>query len=144
METILKGETNVNFMEWLKRSIVCESEEPRDLEILSKALVKDECSKICALSKFKFILTYHTVEQMEESLKNPEKLVQWFHNVKKWDIYEVCETRRVWIEVFGVPPHGWTLQNFKNIASAWGKMVCLETPIQDTISFESMKILIDT
>jgi len=131
-------------MEWLTRSVVCESEEPRDLKILSNALVKDECSKICALSKFKFILTYHTVEQMEESLKNHEKLDNWFHNVKKWDIYEVCETRRACIEVFGVPSHGWTLHNFENIASMWGKIVCLETPIEDTIPFESTKILIDS
>ena len=63
--------------------------------------------------------------------------------MKKWDVYEVCDTRRVWIEVFGVLPHGWTLQNSENIASMWAKMVCLETPIEDIISFESMKILID-
>ena len=36
------------------------------------------------------------------------------------------------------------MQNFEIIAFLWGKLVCLETSIKDTLSFESMKILIDT
>ena len=36
------------------------------------------------------------------------------------------------------------MQNFESIASLWGKLVCLETPIEDTVSFESLKLLIDT
>ena len=94
LTTTVKGDTNAEFMGWLTRSVICESEEPRALEVLSKALVKDECSKIYALSKFKFILTYHTVEQMEESFKNREKLDKGFQEVKKWDVYEVCDARR--------------------------------------------------
>ena len=125
----MKGEVNVSFMEWLSRSIICVSNEPRDLEMLSKLLVKDDFSKLYALSKFKFILTFGTIVQMEASLKNHEELDKCFHDVKRWDIYEVCDTRRVWIEVFGVPPHGWTQQNFESIASIWGKLVCLESSI---------------
>jgi len=75
---------------------------------------------------------------------NKGLLDNWFHEVKNWDIYEVCESRRLWIEVFGVPPHGWSLKNFERIASFWGKMICLETPIEDTICFGSMKILIES
>ena len=33
---------------------------------------------------------------------------------------------------------------FESIASIWGKMVCLETPIEEIISFESMKILVES
>ena len=140
----LKGEVNVTFLEWLSRSLICVSDVPRDLEMLSKQLVKDDHPKVYALTKFKFILTFGTIDQMEASLANHVMLDKWFCEVKKWDIYEVCDTRRVWIEVFGVPPHGWNQQNFENIASIWGKVVCLETPIEDTISFESMRILIDS
>ena len=114
-----------------------------DLEDLNRDLVKDGCAKIRALSKYKFVLTFQTSEQKEEALKSPGNLSNWFHEVKNWDIYEACVTRRFWIEVFGVPPHGWALQNFERIASRWGKLLCLETPIEDTISFESMKILIE-
>ena len=56
----LKGETNDKFMEWLTKSVVCVSNEPWDLEVLSQALVKDGCEKVRALTKNKFILTYHT------------------------------------------------------------------------------------
>ena len=77
-------------------------------------------------------------------MKNKGLLDNWFHEVKNWDIYEVCESRRLWIEVFGVPPHGWSLKNFERIVSFWEKMICLETPIEDTICFGSMKILIES
>jgi len=138
----VKGEANAEFMGWLARSIVCESDEARDLEVLSKALVKGGCSRIYALSKYKYIITYNDVEQMDEALTNHGKLDEWFKEVKKWDIYEVSDSRHTRIEVFDVPPHGWSLKTFENITSLWGKMVCLETPIEDTISFELMKILI--
>jgi len=64
--------------------------------------------------------------------------------VKNWDIYEACDSRRLWIEVFGVPPHGWSLRNFERMASLWGKLICLETSIDDTVCFDSMKILIES
>jgi len=80
---------------------------------------------------------------MDEALMNHGMLDEWFKEVKKWDVYEVSDSRRTWIEVFGVPPHGWTMKTFEDIASLWEKLVCLETPIEDTISFESMKILIN-
>ena len=140
----VKGELNEAFLDWLNNSLICVSNEVWDLEDLTRTLVKDGCSKIRALSKFKFVLTYQTSEQKEDALKNHAKLDHWFHEVKNWDIYEVCESRRFWIEVFGVPPHGWSLRNFESIAAIWGKMICLETPIEDTISFESMKILVES
>jgi len=139
----LKGEASEEFMERLARCLVCESDEPRDLELLSKIFIKGGCSKIYALSKHKFIITYNDVEQMDEALMNHGMLDEWFKEVKKCDVYGVSDSRRTWIEVFGVPSHGWTMKTFENIASLWGKLVCLETPIEDTISFESMKMLID-
>ena len=65
-------------MEWLKRSVVGEIDALSDLEVLSAALVKDGCSKIYALSKFKFILTFPSVVKMEEALENHgvEQVVQ--------------------------------------------------------------------
>jgi len=65
-----------------------------------------QCIKICALSSFKFIFTFSTLAELEDVLSNHEELDQWFVNVKKWDKYECCETRRVRLEIFGVPPHG--------------------------------------
>ena len=130
-------------MEWLKRSAVGEIDAPSDLEVLLAALVKDGVSKIYALSIFKFILTFPSIVKMEEALVNRELLSKWFKQVKRWDVYECCGTRKARIEVFGVPQHGWMTQNFESRAFLWSKLVCLETPIEDTVSFESMKFLID-
>ena len=102
-ERIMKGELNVEFKEWLNKSLVCTSEEPRDLGALATALISDfgQCTQICPLSKFK---TFPSIEQMEEVLGNHDELGHWFINAKRWD---ECETRRVSIEIFRVPPHGW-------------------------------------
>ena len=115
---ILQGEVNTDFVEWLKRSLVCTSEEPRDLGALASVLISGfgECTKICSLSSFKFILTFPSVAKMEEVLDKHEELDLWFVNIKKWDQNDYCETRRVWLEIFGVPRHGWKWENFKKIA----------------------------
>ena len=64
--------------------------------------------------------------------------------MKRWDKYEYCETRRVWLEIIGMPPHGWKWENLKKIANIWGKLICLAKPIIRTKSFESMKLFIIT
>ena len=55
-----------------------------------------------------------------------------------------CETRRVWLDVIGVPPHGWMWENFKQIAELWGSMICLGKSSSNTDSFEVMRILVAT
>ena len=138
----LSGETNESFVDWLNRSIISTSSVSWDLDDLSQALAKVGCEKVRAFSKCKFILTFQTGVQRDEVFQNQGLLVKWFHEVKNWDIYEACDSRRLWIEVFGVPPHGWSLKNFEIIASIWGELICLETTIDDTICFSSMRILI--
>lgn len=133
-------------MDWLNRILVCTSEEPRDLGALASALISrfGECTKIFSLSSFKFILTFPTQDRMEEVLSNNEELDLWFVSVKKWDDYDYWETRRVCIEIFGVPPHGWTWDNFKKVADICGRIVCLGKSIARIHSFDSMKVLIET
>ena len=89
----VEGESNDDFLEWLNRSVICVSDVLWDLEDLNRDLVKDGYSKIRALSKYKFVLTFQTSEQKEEALKSPGNLSNWFHEVKNWDIYEACVTR---------------------------------------------------
>jgi len=81
---------------------------------------------------------------MEEALNNHQELDTWFSEVKRWDKYDYCETRKVWLEIIGVPPHGWKWENFKKIAYLWGRLICLGKSIARTDNFESMKILIAT
>jgi len=81
---------------------------------------------------------------MQEALRNHEELDLWFKDITKWSKYEACESRKVWVEVFGVPPRGWCWENFKRISEVWGRLISLGKPISRMDSFESMKMLIVT
>ncbi|KAJ8434651.1 hypothetical protein Cgig2_034085 [Carnegiea gigantea] len=85
-----------------------------------------------------------SLDRMEEVLSNHEELDLWFISVKKWEKFDYCETRRVWIEIFRVPPHRWTWDNFKKVTDIWGRIVCLGKSIARIDFFDSMKVLIDT
>jgi len=56
----MKGRVNEEFLPWLSRSLVCTTQEPRDVATLASAIVSGygQCTKICALSGFQFILTF--------------------------------------------------------------------------------------
>ena len=142
----MKGKVNEDFIPWLSRSLVCSSREYRDLATLANAIINNygQCSRISALSGFKFILTYQSVEARDAALENHEELDLWFYEVKKWDRYEACSSRKVWLEIIGVPPHGWEWENFKKIADTWGYFICLGKPLIRTDAFDSMKVLIET
>ena len=142
----LVGEVNEDNEEWLSRSLVCTVVEPRDLATLSSAIMYgyDPCIKLSALSSFKFLLTFPTEERMEEALEHQTELHQWFIDVKKWGVEECCDSRKVWLDIVGVPPHGWKWENFKKIAELWGLFVSLGKPASANDSFEVMRVLIAT
>jgi len=81
---------------------------------------------------------------MEKALWNHEELDNWFSDIKPWDRYDCCTTRKVWLEVVGVPPHGWQWENFKKIADIWGYLICLGKPIARTDTLQRMRLLIET
>ncbi|KAJ8420960.1 hypothetical protein Cgig2_012930 [Carnegiea gigantea] len=143
---LLKVLVNTEFEEWLNRSLVCTTDETRDLATLSSTIINGfgQCTKVCALGSFKFILTFPVVEKMEETCRNREELDLWSSEIKKWSRYECCDYRKLWLEIFGVPPHGWLWKNFNSVGEIWGRVVCLSKPIYHTNSFENMKILIVT
>ncbi|KAJ8440428.1 hypothetical protein Cgig2_017661 [Carnegiea gigantea] len=82
---LLKGLVTTEFERCLNRSLVYTADEPRDLATLSSSIINGfgQCTKICALSGFKFILTFPTVEQMEETWRNHEELDLWLSEIKK-------------------------------------------------------------
>ncbi|KAJ8433576.1 hypothetical protein Cgig2_012589 [Carnegiea gigantea] len=125
-EKILTGEINTESEERLKRSLVCTTEESKDLATLSSAII------------------YGYEALMEEALSNHEELDLWFSDIQRWNKYDSCETRKVWLEVFGVPPRGRMWENFKRISELWGRLITLGKSIACTESFESMKMLVVT
>jgi len=91
----ITGEVNEEIEDWLERSLVCTTEEPRDLGSLASAIFEG-CGPSCtvrALSAFKFLLTYPTVEEMKGALSNQDELLVWFLDVKQWATDDFCDSR---------------------------------------------------
>ena len=140
------GQSNKDHEDWLERTLVCTSEVPRDLATLESALLTGTglSFRLSALSCFKFLLIFPTLESMQEALVCHQDFQQWFIEVKRWGIEDCCESRRVWLDIIGVPPHGWLWENFKAIAEIWGQLICLGKSSSRIESFEVMKVLIAT
>ena len=77
-------------------------------------------------------------------MSHQKELTTWFMDVKKWAIEDCCDTRRVWLDIIGIPSHGWKWENFKRIAELWGRFISLGKSISYTKSFEVMRVLIAT
>lgn len=85
--------------------------------------------------------TEKAISAMEEY---KEVLSIWFRNIRPWEETEVCETRRLWIEILGIPGQAWSWENVKKIANCWGELVCTDTPTEKVSSFSMARALIDT
>ena len=85
-----------------------------------------------------------TDEIMTEVLEHQHELDKWFVDIKKWGMEDCCDTRRVCLDVLGVPPHGWKWENFKSIAELWGRLIYLGKSTLNTDSFEVMRVLVAT
>ena len=142
----LKGLPSESNKEWLQRTLVCTTEEPRDIATLSSAISMGVglSVKVSALSSYKFLLTFLTVEEMQNTLDTQGEIQQWFREIKRWGNADICDSRRVWLSIVGVPPHAWSWENFKMIAAIWGDPICLNISAKLTESFEVMKVLIAT
>ena len=146
MHAVISGQVNHELEEWLHRSLIGITAEPRDLATLSSAVMSGYSPeiRISAISCCQFLLVFPTEEKMLEALNEHLELEQWFIEIRKWSMEIHCETRKVWLEVIGVPPQGWMWENFKLIAELWGRMICLGKSSTNTESFETMKILVAT
>ncbi|KAJ8435102.1 hypothetical protein Cgig2_001977 [Carnegiea gigantea] len=112
---IIWGGVNQEFVDCLRRSIVHTTHERRDFQALASTLISDfgQCA--------------------ENVLKNHGELDQWFIESMKQEGFDI----------FGVPLHGWTKENFKNIAKLRVDLFAWSI-YRRTEFFESIKVLIDT
>jgi len=134
-------------LDWLGRSLTCISDTPRDIESLRLTINNAFQEKVVVrdLGKFKFLLTMESKE-IKERLKNEgdERLKQWFSSISDWAEEDVCQTRRLWLEIIGLPIQLWSEQNIKKIAENWGDVVLMEEESLKLKSFASAKVIIDT
>jgi len=144
---VVQLEKVVDNLDWLERSLTCISSIPRDVEDLSRRINNAFSERILIrdLGKFKFLLTLESKEA-KEKLRNEgeECLKEWFSSINDWAEEDVCQTRRLWLEIVGVPIHLWSEINIRKIAENWGDVVFVEEETSTKKSFAAAKVVIDS
>ena len=134
-------------LEWLGRSLTCISDTPRDIDSLRSAINNTFQEEIIVryLGKFKFLLTLESKELKERLMnEDEERLKNWFSSISDWAAEDMCQTRRVWLEIVGVSIQIWSEQNIRKIAENWGDVVFVEKDTSTQASFSAAKVVIDT
>ena len=144
---LVEGEVEEENMEWLERSIIGETIKPINFSLMVDRLLNEwRCiTSVREMGAFKALVTFETKEDREEAMKSGmELLLQHFAEVRCWCEEEWCQTRRTWIECYGIPLHAWSKGNLKKVAEVWGSMVWLDRFTEEMKSLSVAKILIDT
>ena len=134
-------------VEWLKRSLVYLSDQPRDASCLANAILFElpMCLKMTDMGMFKFVLTFESQEEAHSvSQEYRDVLSYWFYAVNPWDDLDACEMRRVWLELYGIPGHAWAWENIQNIVQCWGDLVCVDSTTREVKTFSVARALVDT
>ncbi|KAK7268348.1 hypothetical protein RIF29_21046 [Crotalaria pallida] len=142
---VVQGTTNLENTAWLNRSLIVETKKPFNRKDLLLLMV-NPWPTICMirdLGSFKFIVTFRSYDDREEALKKDyeEAMVNYIRRVRKWTPDVICERRRVWLEIFGIPPHAWNKENFEHITDRIGTIVELDPDTEEGLSMESAKII---
>ena len=144
---VVYGVGNQQFMEELGRSAVAETTRPIDeqeVEEIMKATIPS-IDKIRQMGAYKILITFNSERQRDEVLRQDEPILREYGaDLRNWTMEEVCQTRRTWVECFGVPLHGWCEDNFRRIAEQRGTVVQCDYQITQMSHFNYAKVLIDT
>ncbi|KAL1336708.1 hypothetical protein AAHE18_10G081600 [Arachis hypogaea] len=122
MEAIVAPE-NLN---WLQRSLVGVTTRPIDFSSLREMLAISLPSvvQIREMGACKALLTFDNVMHADEAYTfKLNSLLQAFHRVWKWKDSERNDTRRVWLECFGISLSVWSTDTFNMIGRQWGTVV---------------------
>ncbi|KAJ8432947.1 hypothetical protein Cgig2_020577 [Carnegiea gigantea] len=90
--TEVDGALSVSTVEWLKKSLVCHSDHPRDASCLANAILFElpMCLKATDMGMFKFILTFESQEEALSVLQEYRDILSYrFRVVNPWDDLEV-------------------------------------------------------
>ena len=141
------GDTDIEFMKKLKRSLIGETLCPIDIQRLKCKLIEDipSIENVRSMGSYKVLITFLTEVDMEEVLAiGSTFLGQFFKEVKRWSSDEVCQTRRTWVECIGVPLQAWSQANLKKIGEIWGSVICFDDQTVQRSSFSTARILMET
>ncbi|QHN94180.1 uncharacterized protein LOC110264411 [Arachis ipaensis] len=80
---------------------------------------------------------------MLKALNSPF-LLNYFGEIRRWTVGEMNRSRKVWIEMFGIPFHAWCEENAHKIAAVWGTVLKVEESSMERHNLDSIKALVDT
>ncbi|MED6124773.1 hypothetical protein PIB30_062099 [Stylosanthes scabra] len=91
---------------------------------------------------FRCLITFETVEIRDAALQD-ELLLSIFDEVRHhWEIFWSL-SRRVWIEITGLPIGLWCEENFNNIVKLWGKIVRIDDKTEESKSYSTARMMLD-
>ncbi|KAL4390295.1 hypothetical protein AHAS_Ahas03G0130800 [Arachis hypogaea] len=111
---------------WLQRSIVGDTKLAINFNVLQQKIhnVLPGVTHVRELGAYKGMITFDSVLSAEEAYTfRMNVLLKMFYRVWRWDETERSESRRVWLECFGVPLHAWSTDTFRRIGEQWGDVV---------------------
>uniref|UniRef100_A0A166EQM6 RRM domain-containing protein n=1 Tax=Daucus carota subsp. sativus TaxID=79200 RepID=A0A166EQM6_DAUCS len=94
------------------------------------------------ISSFKFLLTWDSVEKLEET--DIELLSLGFLSCKKASWRDIIPNRRAIIECTGMPWVCWNLSNLSKILQEWGRICAISNPTNMDMTFHNPVVIIDT
>ncbi|MED6193071.1 hypothetical protein PIB30_015504 [Stylosanthes scabra] len=90
------------------------------------------------MGSMKSLLVFDTSETMEAAMAS-NRLLEHFLEVRAWSEGDTNKTRNVWLEVTGLPIHGWSQENMRAIGNVWGRVIQIG---KDEGHFSSFRVLV--
>ncbi|KAK7268948.1 hypothetical protein RIF29_21659 [Crotalaria pallida] len=145
---VVQANTIPENIAWLQRRLIMETKRPSNIEEILLKLV-NLWPTICMvrdIGAFKFIVTFRSYDDRQEAFERKQQALtmDFIKRVIKWTPEVVYERRKVWLKVYGIPPHGWNKENFVRIIDRIGAIVDMDPNTEDGISMESAKICVTT
>ncbi|KAL1341338.1 hypothetical protein AAHE18_09G079600 [Arachis hypogaea] len=134
----VKVEVAKENFEWLQRSLVGGTTKPFNFESLKEVVGKNlpNLVQVREMGAYKALLPFDSAIHAEEAYTlNMNDLLRLFHSVWRWEESEYTETRRVWLECFGVALHAWSAETFTTIEGQWGEVVSCDRETELCNSF---------
>ena len=144
---VVYSEVEKNIVGEFERSIIGETLFPMDIVLIEAKLRGTflPFESIRTMGAYKALINFASKEDMYETMKEGVSVLrEYFDELRIWANEEVCQTRRVWLEYFGMPLHAWSIENLRKIAELWGTVIYFDEQTLKQPSFNSAKILMDT
>ncbi|MED6159978.1 hypothetical protein PIB30_047214 [Stylosanthes scabra] len=98
-----------------------------------------ECKDV---GPYRCLITFSSPGIKDEAMKDA-KLLSVFDELKPhWEFFSSL-SRRVWIEIMGLPVELWCNETFNSFAKLWGKLIKMDNRIEESKSFTMARFLVD-